>query len=390
MALRLRTRVRVVSIVPAISPDCRPLEEGAVRAVRSARTVKAFWSVLKRVLAREMPHHSISLYFNYFSPDGGFRVLHEQQAPGGAVPWSVRRKLSPAPAFLRRHPGIKMYRLSQLFPDAQARVRSEYFTQVMQVEDWRSLLGLGFWEQDQLTALLVLRRAPEQGEFSPDEAALLKRWHPHLHDALRHIQKVEMESAMHACLSSCLEALSLGVMIFNADLRLQFRNAAATRLCVEWVHGQHASRALHLEKAFAIPPAVRATLEAARRSPGAAPQVATGGSGPASIRVQVIKPNNLYLTRPFYLVQLEPNRRLGLPSERADETFAELTPSERKVALMAAEGLSNGEIAARLGKSARTVAVQMGAVLAKLRLTGRVQLARLAPRGNPDERLVPA
>jgi DNA-binding CsgD family transcriptional regulator len=52
-----------------------------------------------------------------------------------------------------------------------------------------------------------------------------------------------------------------------------------------------------------------------------------------------------------------------------------LTPAERRVAWLVAEGISNPEIARRLGISARTVQTHVSHALVKLGVTSRVELA---------------
>jgi DNA-binding CsgD family transcriptional regulator len=52
-----------------------------------------------------------------------------------------------------------------------------------------------------------------------------------------------------------------------------------------------------------------------------------------------------------------------------------LTPAERRVAWLVAEGISNPEIARRLGISARTVQSHVSHALEKLGVTSRVELA---------------
>lgn len=58
------------------------------------------------------------------------------------------------------------------------------------------------------------------------------------------------------------------------------------------------------------------------------------------------------------------------------KALGRLTPSERKVALLVAEGLRNGEIAARLHRSRRTIEYQLNAIYRKLDLSCRTQLVR--------------
>jgi DNA-binding CsgD family transcriptional regulator len=59
-----------------------------------------------------------------------------------------------------------------------------------------------------------------------------------------------------------------------------------------------------------------------------------------------------------------------------------LTPAEREVARLVAEGLANKEIAARLFVSPRTVQTHLTHMYGKLDVTSRVQLAQLAARRN--------
>jgi predicted ATPase/DNA-binding CsgD family transcriptional regulator len=72
------------------------------------------------------------------------------------------------------------------------------------------------------------------------------------------------------------------------------------------------------------------------------------------------------------------------PRRRPDTGWASLTPTERSVVDLAAQGLSNPEIAARLFISRGTVKTHLGHVYAKLQVGNRTELARLVTEAAAD------
>src|SRR5262249_40874082 len=61
---------------------------------------------------------------------------------------------------------------------------------------------------------------------------------------------------------------------------------------------------------------------------------------------------------------------------RVGQVLDALTPQELQIAELAAKGLSNKEIAAKMYLSHRTVGYHLGAVFSKMSITSRVQLSR--------------
>lgn len=69
---------------------------------------------------------------------------------------------------------------------------------------------------------------------------------------------------------------------------------------------------------------------------------------------------------------------LGTTGRRADPRQGALTPREREILALVAQGRSNGEIARRLYISTKTVSVHVSNILAKLGASGRTEAAALA------------
>src|SRR6202034_3439448 len=65
-----------------------------------------------------------------------------------------------------------------------------------------------------------------------------------------------------------------------------------------------------------------------------------------------------------------------------------LTDTERRVADLVAEGLSNRQVASRVFLSTHTVAFHLRHIFWKLGITSRVQLARIAAEHDAGERTV--
>lgn len=84
---------------------------------------------------------------------------------------------------------------------------------------------------------------------------------------------------------------------------------------------------------------------------------------------------------------LQRARTLAGATARSGSTRVELTPREREVAGLVAEGLSNAEIAERLVISIRTVTSHLDHVYTKLGLSSRTALAAYVLRRAPDTHL---
>ena len=76
---------------------------------------------------------------------------------------------------------------------------------------------------------------------------------------------------------------------------------------------------------------------------------------------------------------------VGEPAPRRTDPFG-LSPREKEVLLLMAQGRTNREIGERLFISQKTVGVHVGNILAKLDVSGRVEAAAVAIRLGLTER----
>jgi DNA-binding NarL/FixJ family response regulator len=85
-----------------------------------------------------------------------------------------------------------------------------------------------------------------------------------------------------------------------------------------------------------------------------------------------------YLSAPLAKLKSEAPEQADSPSGGAHDPYEDLTPRERQVLQLAAEGYTNTAIAARLNISARTVEVHRANLMRKLKLDSGNALVRFA------------
>jgi DNA-binding NarL/FixJ family response regulator len=108
------------------------------------------------------------------------------------------------------------------------------------------------------------------------------------------------------------------------------------------------------------------------------------GHGPLAARDHLPAPDELFSRIGADAFAGRAQRELAATGEtarrRRAETLDELTPQEAQIARLAAEGLTNPEIGARLFISPRTVEYHLRKVFSKLAVSSRRQLRDAVPR----------
>ena len=184
-------------------------------------------------------------------------------------------------------------------------------------------------------------------------------------------------------------SLPFGVLVLDAQSRLVFANTEATHTLSLW-RRIDSSRLAHKKRyeedlpSDLISACDRLRREFVNRNIASASSRANFAS-----RIRIRHPKRPFLSA---VVSLERSRRdravagfcillqdaltSSIAAGRGDQ-LALLTPAERHVAKMVANGLRNEEVAGALGKSVGTVKAQLRSIFAKLEVQTRTQLVAL-------------
>ena len=381
-------RQRPAAAAPSIPSNRR----GAVRPMldlQSALDLESFWRANLQLLQSVLPHHSCSLMLGIvdFEPQEGRHFVAHGQDSGNQPLTS----LSIARPFLAAHPHVKMYTYTEILQE-DPRARQRRVERERHYRGWDEIVHLAFWDGAHPEAVLSIRRSVEQGEFLPEEREFLASLHPVIDAGLRRLRAFEGERGRRLCMERFIAGLPLPVMFLGPDRALQFATQEAFDLCAAWNFGYEEARLMNTRRCFRLPEPI---AEACARLTDIWDSAVHGDAavglesarvehreiGGLGAKVDVSQPFKGSLVRPGFWVTFASERNLDGASPQlkagAVHHLQFLTPSERRVALLVAEGLRNHDVARQLGKSPRTVDFQLNAIYRKLGVASRTELARL-------------
>jgi DNA-binding CsgD family transcriptional regulator len=358
--------------------------------IQTANDLSTFWRACLRALRSLLPHHSCSLMLGItdYQPAKG---RHFVAAQGHKANQPVN-SLSISRSFLAAHPRVKIYSFEDVVrEDPRALQRRAEREKIF--HGWGDFVHLAFWHSSALEAVLSIRTSPEQGNFRPADMALLEFLHPLIEAGLKRLRVLEQERSYRRSLEHFLSDLPVSVMFLREDRELAFATPEAYDHCAVWNQGYRAARSNNPRGIFSVPAEIeqacgRLLVEHERT-------VASGASAgqhnservkhptlPNFVaRVAIHTSDHGAFARPGFSVTFGSAVNLdGARTELRTEAvnlLGNLTASERRVALLVAEGRRNAEVANLLGKSIRTVDFQLGAIFRKLQIKNRAELARL-------------
>jgi DNA-binding CsgD family transcriptional regulator len=392
---RPRTRRRSVSI--SVAGRVRPptddsiIAPEALLALFAARDLDALIDAAFDVLRATVVCDFASAFYR----SAGNGLLKERDSRGReSDPAFMRRylELTPALPAAIANRGIKILLTRTTVPRSVADLhRTAFYREIMQPQGWRHAVALCFWGDPPGEAPIFVasvNRAEGQRDFSKQDIGSLERIHPFIDCAVNRLNEREAATTVHDSLAMAMRDGTPGFAILDRNLLLVQANQIARQLCAAWVEDavteaenssptwhlppvlQTACRELHHEWQSLL----RADPDAAgirRDRPVVHPRV------PAfTARITLVCPNTADLAEPMFVLELD--RRLhGVTldtPDRAVPILQKMTASERAVAMVLADGLSNQQIAERLGKSVDAVKFLLHRIYQKTRIPSRTAL----------------
>jgi DNA-binding CsgD family transcriptional regulator len=331
----------------------------------------------------------------------GVGLLKERDSLGRH--WSaefMRRyaELTPAMPLALANRGISLLntRVGLTLPEEELR-RTAFYREVMQPQGWRHAVALCFWDDPpgELPVLVAsVNRVEGRPDFSKRDLAALSRLHAFIDCAVSRLRERERARTIRDGMAMASSDRVRGLAILDSRLKLLQANQVARQLCGPWESDTAPTRRTTSRAWFLPTPLERecAMLLGEWRSLlSRAPDVAnvhrrrvlTHATVPGlTASITMLSPRAPGLTDPHFVLEFDRFVPRVAPRVVVDApVLAPLTAAERTVALVLADGLTNQEIADRLGKSVHAVKFLLHRIYRKTGVSSRAAL--VAIMGSP-------
>lgn len=350
------------------------------------------WKACRRLLERCFSHHFVAIGYS-FRGDEPMTIKRAKPAPERSPEWWARNMAAhPLMDILIRKPYPKIIRITDQIPPDEIRVHA-YYKEFIEPEGWFYSVGVFPRDGDRLMGLLSVNRREDQGDFTPEEMALFDQLYPHFQTAFKRVSEIQNDYASRFSMATMLSRIPLAVAIVSHVGEINFINDAARRACLEWNENGDTEKSetpYNLSTAT-LPDLVRdRCLELVAEAEALTALNAPANLEPHSVRsesnpdytaaIEYLSARHEPFSKAAFLVRFE--RQANDTGNLATEVFnryCKLTTAEKIVTEQALEGLTNREIAEKLGKSVSTVKNQLESVFRKMAIHKRHELIALAP-----------
>jgi DNA-binding CsgD family transcriptional regulator len=359
----------------------------------AARTLDACVDAAFRLLHAAVPCDCVSVFYQ----SAGDRMLRERDSRGRRydVEFTARHaELTPAIPIALAHPGLKILPTRTGLPLHDDELQSSpFYREVMRVQGWRHAVALCFWDEPPTFPILVfsVKRTDGEDDFSDEDLSALETVHGFLEPAVRRLRERATVRTVYEAIATPLRDQARGIVVLDGSLRVVGCNRAGRRLCSAAPRGTVPGRRPRPARSLVVPPAIlgvcRDLLEERDRMlrRNAAANVArrrrqlSVPDASLDLSITMVCLDSNVIAEPSFVIEVEGLHAHGAGEGRPSALAvpAELTKAERDVAVTLAEGLSNQEIADRLGKSLHAVKFLLHRVYRKTGVSGRAGLVAL-------------
>lgn len=353
--------------------------------LQSALDLESFWQACLRLIESQLPHRSCSLMFNIVDYEPT-EAKHHVVSPRNPD-YVPATSLTISGPYLERHPQVKLYTYSQILsedPDARRR-RLDQDPDT----EWNEFVHLAFWRGNRPDAVLSIRRPLDQSAITAKERAFLEQLHPMVEASLRRLRAVETERSRRLVYESFLQRIPMAVMFVNTDGERLFATPEGQKQCARWNRGLRNSS--ESEVRLRMPNQAGLLVNELDPSSDLSSAKPVSRSGALKLRHPSLPGLALTIDRTWqvpgqqlkscyvvtFLDECSDEVNLREPTQKAMLALQQLSPGERRVALLVSKGMRNGEIARHMCRSRRTIESQLNSIYRKLELTCRTQLASL-------------
>jgi len=370
-----------------------PRLQSALLQLHRVEDFARFWEATRAVFRAALPEDTLTVYLNYFDFANSWKasaMFATADAVKSAEWHEQRRRVEVTAPFLTEHPGVRLYRLSDIFPNQAAFKNSPLFKTFMRPYGWQDSVGLVYRRGAAVNSVISLRRPAERGAYRPDELKLLRKLHPHFETVIRRLIKSHEERARLDWFENFNEQLPFALLQLDWEMRPNYANREAMKQCCAWNFGPQPTALYNMKSVFRIPDAIvgacqelqrrwlRYKAESKRTSENAGFSLRLSHPAHPTLRATVtLQPRSeTPAARPVFAIwfadqtdSADVHRTLSsLPA--ADK----LTAAERELATLICSGCSNQEAATQLGKSRKTVTGQLTSIYKKLGVSSRARL----------------
>lgn len=281
----------------------------------------------------------------------------------------------------------RWWHCSDVFDDAFAS-RNSFYRHFLPAHDTRYLATAMIAASPSTVSAFALELPSPRGPLSADERELARRIGLHAAEALRAHDRVRRMAAQALAGHNLLGALPYPMWLLDSDRFVLHANPAAHEEDTRQAHAVRRENRLALRGSRADKALGAALLRLGSAAHGTREVIdprLRSSDPPAWLHLQSLRPAEVlgaFGERPVVLATLfEPSRLGRIDAHALAESFR-LTPTQARVAMLLAEGLTAEDIGARMGVALTTIRTHLRTVRTRLGAARAVDAVRLLREGH--------